>query len=192
MIQTGRIVTGAQIRAARSLLDWSRDELAHAAGLHSNAVTYWEQATVIPVDRHEPHACRRIRQALLDAGVEFVGHAKPGVRLVQNDNFAMRPPSRARPRHGVKRVLSGLAALASSKTVSVVAMRRKPSRQCGAKTRAGPPCRRTALANGRCPNHGGRSTGPRTPEGRRRIAEVQRRRWLEWRSHRFKMRSETR
>jgi nicotinate-nucleotide--dimethylbenzimidazole phosphoribosyltransferase len=53
------------------------------------------------------------------------------------------------------------------------------SPRCGARTRAGCPCRAPAirgklrcpagLARGQAP-HGGRSTGPRTPEGRARIA----------------------
>lgn len=52
------------------------------------------------------------------------------------------------------------------------------STPCGARTRAGHPCRRRGLGKGgRCANHGGLSTGPKTPEGRRRIAEAQRRRW---------------
>ena len=37
---------------------------------------------------------------------------------------------------------------------------------CGAKTRLGRPCIATALPNGSCRNHGGLSTGARTPEGR--------------------------
>jgi hypothetical protein len=38
---------------------------------------------------------------------------------------------------------------------------------CGAKTRAGAPCKLTAIyLNGRCKFHGGMSTGPRTPEGK--------------------------
>lgn len=37
--------------------------------------------------------------------------------------------------------------------------------RCGAKTRKGTPCRGPAMANGRCRMHGGKSTGPRTPEG---------------------------
>jgi hypothetical protein len=37
--------------------------------------------------------------------------------------------------------------------------------RCGAKTRAGHPCGRYAMVNGRCRMHGGLSTGPRTPEG---------------------------
>lgn len=39
--------------------------------------------------------------------------------------------------------------------------------QCGAKTRAGTPCRNTNLyACGRCKFHGGLSTGPRTTAGK--------------------------
>ena len=43
--------------------------------------------------------------------------------------------------------------------------------RCGAKTRAGIPCKQLAIwNNGRCKFHGGMSTGPRTPEGKRRSA----------------------
>ena len=52
------------------------------------------------------------------------------------------------------------------------------SAPCGAKTRAGHSCKRKGHGRGgRCPNHGGLSTGPKTPEGHQRIAEAQRRRW---------------
>ena len=43
-------------------------------------------------------------------------------------------------------------------------------RLCNATTRSGRPCRALALPNGRCVRHGGKSTGPRTPEGKRRSA----------------------
>ena len=179
----GRIVTGCQIKAARALLGWSRAQLAAAADLNVNSITYWEAMTVISATR-EPHACARIRQALHQAGVEFVGHAKPGARLAENANYVMRPPSRARARHGVIRVSAHLAVAARSKTQPAIAARRKPSLPCGAKTRFGSPCRRTGLGNGRCPNHGGLSSGPKTLAGRARIAEVERKRWAAWRSHR--------
>jgi len=39
---------------------------------------------------------------------------------------------------------------------------------CCAKTRNGPPCKRKAMLNGRCPNHGGLSTGPKTAKGKKR------------------------
>ena len=42
---------------------------------------------------------------------------------------------------------------------------------CGAKTRAGTPCKLTSIYdNGRCKFHGGLSTGPKTQEGKRRSA----------------------
>jgi hypothetical protein len=110
-----------------------------------------------------------------------VGHAKPGVRLQQNHNFFMRPPSRARARHGVKRFLPPWGMLASPKTVPLGVARRQPSSPCGARTRMGAPCRRKGLDNGRCPNHGGLSSGPKSIAGRARIAEAQRRRWAQWR-----------
>lgn len=47
---------------------------------------------------------------------------------------------------------------------------------CGAFARStGKPCQCKALANGRCRFHGGLSTGPTTPEGRRQSAENLRR-----------------
>ena len=83
------IVTGAQIRAARALLGWTRAELATAANLHRNAVAYWERRATIPTGHYrEPHACRLIRKALLVAGVEIFMAPAPGVRLVLGHNNA--------------------------------------------------------------------------------------------------------
>ena len=46
--------------------------------------------------------------------------------------------------------------------------------KCRAKTRAGSLCQRAGSPkNGRCHLHGGKSTGPRTDEGRTRIAAAQ-------------------
>ena len=45
--------------------------------------------------------------------------------------------------------------------------------KCGAYARTtGNPCQAKALVNGRCKNHGGMSTGPRTAEGKKAIAEA--------------------
>jgi len=45
--------------------------------------------------------------------------------------------------------------------------------RCGAKTRAGVPCKQPACArNGRCHWHGGKSTGPRTTEGKARVGQA--------------------
>ena len=48
---------------------------------------------------------------------------------------------------------------------------------CGAYARStGNPCRAKALPNGRCKNHGGLSTGPKTTEGRQAISKATRHR----------------
>ncbi len=46
------------------------------------------------------------------------------------------------------------------------------AQRCGAKTRKGTPCLSPAMSNGRCRMHGGKSTGPKTPEGIQRIRET--------------------
>lgn len=80
------ITTGAQIRAARALLGWTRTDLAAAAGLHPNAVAYWERAPRIPPPlrsgraQGEPVGCGRIREALDRVGVTFI--VKPGIGAV--------------------------------------------------------------------------------------------------------------
>ena len=54
-------------------------------------------------------------------------------------------------------------------------MRKKVTCEAYARS-TGNPCQAKALANGRCKNHGGMSTGPKTPEGRQAIAEATRQR----------------
>ena len=49
--------------------------------------------------------------------------------------------------------------------------------RCGAHARTtGNPCQAKALTNGRCKNHGGMSTGPKTLEGRQAVAQSTRKR----------------
>ena len=53
----------------------------------------------------------------------------------------------------------------------------KLQNRCGAFARStGQPCKAKGLANGRCKNHGGMSTGPKTPEGRQAISQATRKR----------------
>jgi hypothetical protein len=91
----------------------------------------------------------------------------------------MRNSTRAR--HGV---LLGITMIAYADVISYLRQqqRRKDRPRCGAKTRAGRPCRmRVEFGKARCRLHGGLSTGPKTEAGRARIAEAQRRRWRDYR-----------
>src|SRR5262245_24533063 len=59
-------------------------------------------------------------------------------------------------REPIERVQARLDALAKANAAP----------RCGARSkRTGKPCRAAAMPNGRCKVHGGKSTGPRTPEG---------------------------
>jgi hypothetical protein len=58
---------------------------------------------------------------------------------------------------------------------------RLSDRRCGARTRKGTSCQRRSYPNGRCRNHGGLCTGPKTTAGRSRIAAAQQLRWKLWR-----------
>jgi hypothetical protein len=49
------------------------------------------------------------------------------------------------------------------------------ARPCGAKARKKNSCQGPAMPNGRCRMHGGKSTGPRTPEGLERSRKA---RWI--------------
>ena len=176
------IVTGSQIRAARALLGWTQARLAKASGLHPNAVAYWENHDEIPTGVwREPVACRRIRKALLKAGVEFLQLPLIGVRLVARHNNARNTRRRARAHHGVLRSLRPRKCKTSVIPVQPLSAR-NPATACAARTRTGKPCVRRAMANGRCPNHGGMSSGPKSDAGRQRIAEAQKQRWERWRS----------
>ena len=49
-------------------------------------------------------------------------------------------------------------------------------RCCAHARSTGNPCKAKAMPNGRCKNHGGMSTGPKTSQGRQAIAQATRRR----------------
>ena len=68
----------------------------------------------------------------------------------------------------------GLSVPVSLRTPCAKTLRKR----CGAKTRKGTPCAAQSLpGKQRCKFHGGMSTGPKTIEGRDRIAQAQRTRW---------------
>ena len=178
------IVSGNQIRAARALLDWTQAQLAAAAKLHPNAIAYWEGREQIPWGIYrQPWACRRIREALHSAGVDFLPSPIVGVRLVATHNNCTSTRRRARAHHGVLRLSRTRKRKISVTPELPVVTSRRPVR-CAATTRTGRPCARKAMDNGRCRNHGGMSSGPKTDAGRMRIADAQKRRWERWRSQR--------
>jgi hypothetical protein len=77
-----KLLTGAQIRAARALLRWSADDLAKHAKLGVATVRRAE-ATDGPPSITEANG-EAVRAALEKAGVEFTNSDQPGVKLIKN------------------------------------------------------------------------------------------------------------
>lgn len=154
--------SGAELAARRKAAGLKQRELAQRAGCGRSAVQYWERR-----GRIDPTswAVARMAQAL--------GWVLPA-RLVAHY-------AHARGR-GLRREIAEADALAAAMFEEWKAReaQRAATRRvvCGAKTRKGTPCRcKSEPGKRRCKFHGGKSTGPRTPEGIERIREAQRRRW---------------
>lgn len=155
-------MTGADLRAARKAAGLSQIDLAQRARIGRHAVQYWEGKARLS---QRSWAVRRMAEALglRDISTPLRAGAGWGDRLLaaERDELAIK-----------------LAALAEREAQRAAHRRVR----CGAKTRKGTACRhKSELGKRRCKFHGGMSTGARTPEGRERIAEAQRRRWARWR-----------
>src|SRR5205085_6094386 len=69
------VMTPAQCRAARALLNWSEDRLASAAAIKVSVVRNFEREKSVPRMTAE-----LLQRAFEAAGIEFSDHGAPGVR----------------------------------------------------------------------------------------------------------------
>jgi transcriptional regulator with XRE-family HTH domain len=74
------LITSAQIRAARGLLDWSRRELAEKSGVGFSSLLRLESFEGIPSSNVK--TLEALKNAFEEAGVEFTGtpDSQAGVR----------------------------------------------------------------------------------------------------------------
>ncbi|MBF0334589.1 MAG: helix-turn-helix domain-containing protein [Alphaproteobacteria bacterium] len=68
-----------QIRAARALLGWEQKDLAKAAGVNINTIRRMEGSD--GAIRGNIRTLADVRTALENAGIEFLNHGSPGVRI---------------------------------------------------------------------------------------------------------------
>jgi predicted transcriptional regulator len=71
------MLTPAQIRAARAMLDWTQRELAERAGISKTGLNNIERGSADP----KASTLTAIWRAIEDAGVEFTNGDEPGVKL---------------------------------------------------------------------------------------------------------------
>jgi len=144
-------VTGDDLKQARKALALSRRHLAELCNLHPDTVRYWEKKPLVDYAGQAPSLM-----------IDKLGIPRPPVERTkrkQNQSAFGYLVTPKRARHGVLE---------------------KQDSKCGANTRKGTKCRANALpGKTKCKLHGGLSTGPKTAEGRKRIAQAQRRRWLQ-------------
>jgi len=76
------VLSAVQIRAARSLVGWSGEQLSQASGV--SLQTIWRMESAVGPSRSSTVNVDAVRRALEDAGVVFFGADEaggPGVRL---------------------------------------------------------------------------------------------------------------
>ncbi len=82
------MVTRREVRAARAMLGWTRQQLADRALLSLNAIIRLEQGVVDT----RTSTIMAVRRTLEAAGIEFLSlsESNEGVRLRQSDNSAQK------------------------------------------------------------------------------------------------------
>lgn len=155
-------LSGSHLQAARKALGLNQTEFGRSIGLSRHTISYWETKTRITSDQYHG-TVQRMCSAL---GLPYFARPKAragewGFTRTQKTVSGQQFETELDPARKKRR-----------------ASNTKPPIVCGAKTRRGNPCRLKAEPGKlRCKFHGGKSTGPRTQEGRKRISEAQRRRW---------------
>jgi transcriptional regulator with XRE-family HTH domain len=82
-------IESAQIRAARALLDWSGAQLAQASGVSLATIRRAENGK-----DQSPLVARALREALNQAGVEFIAENGGGVGvMLRKSTLSGRSPS---------------------------------------------------------------------------------------------------
>ncbi len=155
--RTPRPLSGQDLAAFRQAIGLTQTALAQAADLSRHTVRRWEQKAVVDV---EGSTFERLIAVLMP----------PTQTRFRRHNARTRE---VKVIHHLQQRVLGACWPAQERAEPATS----GSVLCGARTRKDQPCRNMSdPGRSRCKFHGGRSTGPRTAEGRARIAEAQRRR----------------
>jgi transcriptional regulator with XRE-family HTH domain len=87
------LATGNQLKAARALAGVDQQQVADSAGLNVNTIRNMEARGAEPITSSAV-TVRNVQLALEALGVEFLNHARPGVRLSISSE-QLRAPEKA-------------------------------------------------------------------------------------------------
>lgn len=76
------LTTGNQLRAARAMVDMDQATLASRSGISANTISTMEKkGAAVLTSGYD--TIRKLMNVLEEAGVEFLNHGQPGVRLAK-------------------------------------------------------------------------------------------------------------
>ncbi len=210
--KSSRVPTlGAELRACRRTAGLTQTALAALAGCQRGAVAYWERKDVLDRGsalvrrlarlvgmydfetsiRTGARACAGWGLTPDAAPLALPEHATWSAKLAALEARIMARETRHHEKD-LRRQATWEARQQVRQRAEQLVQRRaereaeralRELARCGALTRKGQPCRMLSEpGRRRCKFHGGKSTGPRTPEGLARTAEAQRKRWSAWRA----------
>ena len=78
------MITSAQIRAARGMLEWTRTDLAEKSGVGFSSMQRLESANGVPGAQFK--TLEAIKEAFEKAGIEFIGSPEGGAGVKWRDN----------------------------------------------------------------------------------------------------------
>ena len=161
------MLTGKDLKTARRKAGVNQTDFGRSIGLSRHTVSYWENKRQIKIAPVGPTGTvARMLQAL-----SLPNFCTSNARVREWGFIDHQQEAFDRQFEKKRAALKQREAVRASKRRVV----------CGAKTRKGHPCKlMSEPGRRRCKFHGGKSTGPKTAEGRARIAECQRRRWADW------------
>ncbi len=160
-------LTGKRLQTARKAMGFSQTDLASLAGIARCTVSYWETKQG---NLWRGHAVNKMMGVLGISQVEGLIDTNTRAR-----GWGVTDPQQLALDKAFKDEQKRLDAKAQRKAMLVRVL-------CLAKTRKGHPCKNKSEAGRkRCKFHGGMSTGPRTIEGKARVAAAQRLRWQKYR-----------
>jgi len=79
------VITSAQIRAARGILNWSRKDLAERSGVSFASMMRLESFEGVPASNFK--TLESVKQAFEKAGVEFLGSPEDGAGVRWRPGF---------------------------------------------------------------------------------------------------------